>query len=122
MASDPYKQIGERVSALRRQAGFTQECLSEAAVVTPSYVAYIEAGTKKATLTILDKIARALDVPLWRLFADVEERREEQRQGPVEELVHAVRLLGRGDAAMLLPVVQRLASKRAATRPGKRRK
>ena len=52
----------------RKKAGFSQEALAERADVHPNYVGRIERGECSATLTILLKIAKALDVRLYKLF------------------------------------------------------
>ena len=52
----------------RKKAGFSQETLAEKADIHPNYVGRIERGECSATLTILLRIAKALDVRPHRFF------------------------------------------------------
>lgn len=63
-----YQAIGRRLAELRRARGWTQEHLAERARRSAPYVARIEAGSRRPTVDVLAALARALDVPLWRLF------------------------------------------------------
>ncbi len=63
-----YQAIGHRVAELRRGRGWTQEHLAERARKSAPYVARIEAGSRRPTIEVLAALAKALDVPLWRLF------------------------------------------------------
>jgi len=63
-----YQAIGHRLSELRRGRGWTQEQLAERARTSAPYVARIEGGGRRPTVEVLAALAKALDVPLWRLF------------------------------------------------------
>ncbi len=52
----------------RKKAGFSQETLAEKADIHPNYVGRIERGECSATLTILLRIAKALEVRPYKLF------------------------------------------------------
>jgi len=52
----------------RKKAGFSQETLAEKADVHPNYIGRIERGECSATLTILLKIAKALNVRPYKFF------------------------------------------------------
>ncbi|PCN47333.1 XRE family transcriptional regulator [Curtobacterium sp. 'Ferrero'] len=60
-----------RITALRRERGWTQERLAEMSGVAVRTVQRVESG-KDASLETLGAIARALDVPVRELFADDE--------------------------------------------------
>lgn len=62
------RAFGSRVSALRRQRGWTQEDLAERAEIHRSYIAAVETGLRNPTLDVIVKIAQGLDVPVRRLF------------------------------------------------------
>jgi transcriptional regulator with XRE-family HTH domain len=53
---------------LRRQRGLTQERLADRAEMSPKTVSRIETGVVAATVDQLARLARALGVPIWRLF------------------------------------------------------
>ena len=63
-----YHRIGQRIQELRKQCGYTQEKLAEAADLSPPYLSHIERGTKKASLESLTRLAAALDTSVdWLL-------------------------------------------------------
>jgi transcriptional regulator with XRE-family HTH domain len=64
------RDLGTRLLSLRRQAGLTQERLGERAGLDRRTIGRIENGLIPATLDQLSAIARALPVPLWRLFRE----------------------------------------------------
>ena len=52
----------------RKKADLSQEELAEKADIHPNYVGRIERGECTPTLTILLKVAKALNVRLYKLF------------------------------------------------------
>jgi ribosome-binding protein aMBF1 (putative translation factor) len=69
-AADAYRaarlayELGRAVRNLREQHGWSQAELARAAAMTQSAVARFEAGGTVPTLTVLERLARALDVEL----------------------------------------------------------
>ena len=70
MAKDIYKELGNRVRELRHRLDWTQENLAEKADLNPSYIGQIERGTKKISILTLQKLARAIGVPIAVLLDD----------------------------------------------------
>ena len=68
--ADIYAQVGRRVAALRHALGLKQREIAVLARVENSYISRIEHGSKHMSLHRLERVAAALEVPLWRLFAD----------------------------------------------------
>lgn len=62
----------ENLKAIRTSKGLTQAKLSEIADLSPSIVGDIETGRRNPTLTTIEKIALALDIPVQQLFYDSE--------------------------------------------------
>ena len=60
--------IGDAVLKYRNKAGFSQEVLAEKADINPNYVGRIERGECSASVEILLKIAKALNVRPYKLF------------------------------------------------------
>ena len=60
--------IGDAVLKYRNKAGFSQEVLAEKADIHPNYVGRIERGECSASVEILLKIAKALNVRPYKLF------------------------------------------------------
>lgn len=53
----------------RRKCGFSQERLAETAGLSPQYIAMIELSRKFPSPDVLDRIAGALNIETWQLFA-----------------------------------------------------
>jgi XRE family transcriptional regulator, aerobic/anaerobic benzoate catabolism transcriptional regulator len=77
--------LGDRVRELRARRGMTRKILAKDSGVSERYLAQLETGQGNASLGILRRIARALNVPLEALVADAPE--------PPAELVQATELL-----------------------------
>lgn len=70
---DTRKTIGWNVRLLRVELGLSQERLALEADIDRSYVGRIERGTENVTVAALDAIAKALGVPVSRLFTEPDE-------------------------------------------------
>jgi XRE family transcriptional regulator, aerobic/anaerobic benzoate catabolism transcriptional regulator len=92
--------LGDRVRELRARRGMTRKILAKDSGVSERYLAQLETGQGNASLAILRRVARALNVPLEALVADAPE--------PPAELAQALELLRRlgpeqlGEARALL--------------------
>lgn len=60
--------FGERVRELRKEKGLSQEELSYKADLHRTYIGMIERAEKNITLINIEKIAKALDVDIKKLF------------------------------------------------------
>ncbi|MEU5980154.1 helix-turn-helix transcriptional regulator [Streptomyces sp. NPDC047315] len=67
------QQIGARIRAARRGARLSQERLGEATGADRRTISRVEYGLTDPPLSLLLRIARALDVPLAQLVAGGEE-------------------------------------------------
>lgn len=61
-AMDIRKQVGRNVARLRKEKGWSQEQLAFECALHRTYISGIERGVRNPTVTILEKIAVALDV------------------------------------------------------------
>jgi transcriptional regulator with XRE-family HTH domain len=68
--------IGIEVRRLRKSLDLTVAKLGAAAGISAGMLSKIENGTISPSLATLDALARALNVPISRLFAETEERRD----------------------------------------------
>jgi transcriptional regulator with XRE-family HTH domain len=59
---------GKRIKELRLKHGWTQPMLAEHAKVSRIYLSELENGHKAAAITVLEKIACALEVGLEEFF------------------------------------------------------
>lgn len=62
-------EFGNKVRELRKAKGLSQEELSFKADLHRTYIGMIERAEKNITLTNVEKIAKALDVPVSKLIS-----------------------------------------------------
>lgn len=65
-------QLGMRIRYLRKQKGMSQLDLSLEAEVNKNYISDLERGSRNPSITLLEKIARALDIDLSTLFKGIQ--------------------------------------------------
>src|ERR1700692_3930315 len=56
--------LGQAIKFCRQQRDLTQPQLAERAGISPSYLSVLERGKRDPSFSMIEKIARALDVPL----------------------------------------------------------
>lgn len=66
------KQLGMRITYLRKQKGWTQEELAFQANIHKNYLCDLENGKRNPTLMILSLIADALEIDLAFLFKGIQ--------------------------------------------------
>lgn len=62
------------IKELRLQKGLTQEKLAEIASINEKYYGKIERGKSHPTLTIIDKICKALEIKISELMIIIENK------------------------------------------------
>lgn len=62
------KQLGQRIAALRKKAGLTQEKLAETSRYSVEFISLVERGINAPTVEGLKRIAIALKVKVKDLF------------------------------------------------------
>jgi transcriptional regulator with XRE-family HTH domain len=72
--------ISDRLRQLREEKKLSQGDIEERTGLLRSYVFRVENGHTVPEIETLDKLARALEVPLYQLFYDGEERRAWDRR------------------------------------------
>lgn len=68
-------KFGEHLRRLRKERELSQEALAERADLAADYLGFIERGDNVATLTVMLKLAKALDVPPSELLRPFDKRR-----------------------------------------------
>ncbi|CFQ30967.1 HTH-type transcriptional regulator sinR [Yersinia bercovieri] len=61
-------RFGQRVKALRLQAGLSQEAFADKCGLDRTYISGIERGVRNPTLGVIDTIANGLSIELRVLF------------------------------------------------------
>lgn len=69
--------LGKNIRNLRKEIGWTQECLAEKAGISVPFMTQIELARKTASLEVIEKIAKALNVSYTQLFkTDISENKD----------------------------------------------
>ena len=124
--------IGERIRELREEKEMSQGEIQKKTGLLRCHISRVENGRTVPGIETLEKMARALDVPLYRLFYDGEKppalKNALRRRSDSDEvwgsegrearfLLQLRRSLGRlqdDDRQLLLSLAQKMASRRAA--------
>ena len=69
--------VGRVVARFRMEKGMTQEGLSGLADLARGHLAMIGRGERKPTLETLYRISRSLEVPMWVIVREIEEKLEQ---------------------------------------------
>lgn len=62
------KVLGKRIKRERKRNKITQERLAEIVGISRAYMGYIEQGRNTPSIKVLQKIAKALKIPLSEFF------------------------------------------------------
>lgn len=71
--NDIFKVIGRQIRSYRRQRGISQEELAWTGNLNRSFLGAIERAEKKPSIDTIWKIAKTLQVPLYKFFVINEE-------------------------------------------------
>ncbi|WP_290525745.1 helix-turn-helix transcriptional regulator [Alcanivorax sp.] len=86
--NDPKKQIGERISLLRRSRGMTQNELAEKVSLDGRHISRLETGKYFPSLDTLVSMAEAMEIPLQEFFLFPTEESEHQMREAMVEIAH----------------------------------
>jgi transcriptional regulator with XRE-family HTH domain len=76
----PQVALGRAIGLRRREIGLTQEALAAATGLDETTIRGIEGGKANPTLHVVDRIARSLGWPLWRLAKLADELETKDRR------------------------------------------
>ena len=62
------KNVGKKIQKLRQAKNISQVKMAEMIGLTPTYVGFIEQGSRNPSISTLDKIARVLKVKMSELL------------------------------------------------------
>lgn len=83
---DVLRQFGERVRAIRKKLGLSQEELAEKANLHYTYIGGVERGERNLSLDSIEKIANALDVEISELFVGYRGGGDGEASGIIAEI------------------------------------
>jgi transcriptional regulator with XRE-family HTH domain len=61
-------RFGKRLRQLREEKGFTQEQLAFKVRLSREYLSRIESGSRNVSLGVVERLSKALEVPVHELF------------------------------------------------------
>lgn len=67
---DIKKKFGKNLKRLRLEKGISQESLALSADLDRTYIPSIEKGERNVSITVVEKLANALNVKISELFKD----------------------------------------------------
>ena len=105
------ERIGQTLRETRRERGWLQEQLGARAGVAGTRIGEIERGTVDFSISRLARLAKALDVPVWRLLKRADHLRPSEER-LAEDRARAARLLQRlapADLDLVVLLLGRLA-------------
>jgi len=85
--------FASKLREYRRKCGFTQEKLAETVGISTHYLAMLETGRNFVTSETLERLAAALEIPVFELFVNEQSPRielEQLRQDIVKEINQTV--------------------------------
>ena len=62
------QRLGKSIKKLRRSQKLTQEELANKVRVTPKYIQFIESGSRKPSLRLLQRLSRVFEVKVKDIF------------------------------------------------------
>ncbi|MGA7837964.1 MAG: helix-turn-helix transcriptional regulator [Ignavibacteriaceae bacterium] len=62
------EKIGIRIKELRHNAGISQEALADLSDLDRTYINSVENGKRNISIVNIEKIAKALNIPLTQFF------------------------------------------------------
>ena len=81
--SEIAKIIGQRIRNYRTKLGLSQEILAELSGFHHTYIGQLERGEKNATIESIEKISKALDIPLSKLFEKLDGQESDTKDIPL---------------------------------------
>jgi transcriptional regulator with XRE-family HTH domain len=121
-------EIGERLKAIREQKELSQGDIEKRTGLLRCYISRVENGHTVPAIETIEKLARAMEVPMYALFYEAEPPAPHSlKPGATESglsrrdsrMLHRFRkLMGRMNAAnqtLLLHMAQKMAQKKAST-------
>ncbi len=101
---------GEQIKYYRLLRGLSQEALALEAGINPAFLGHLERSLKSPTVTTLEKIATALDIPLYELFTPTsyEDQPDAMKQAAIEQVVFLIKDLPTDSIRRIIVILQNI--------------
>jgi transcriptional regulator with XRE-family HTH domain len=121
--------IGDRIRALREQRGLSQGQIEKRTGLLRCYISRVENGHTVPSIETVEKLSKALDVPLYQIFWDGEEmpalanlpgrmteddvatEESPEQEQFIRRMAQLFHLLSEEDRQLLLTAAQRMAAR-----------
>ncbi|WP_338707396.1 helix-turn-helix transcriptional regulator [Paenibacillus amylolyticus] len=102
--------VGERIRAIRKTKGLTQQQLAELSGLDDAYIGSVERGERNFSIDTLEKIVTALQIPAIELFFDLNNMNELQlfQQKAIDEYTDTVRKMNIKQITILNKLVKNM--------------
>ena len=106
-------ELGEKIKALRKRHGLSQEELAERVEINSTHLSRLETGKYQPSIDVLKRLAESLEVSTdYLLSADAEERAEVHiRNKPLAERIRLIDSLEESDQQALIQVIDSMLTK-----------
>lgn len=88
-----YKNIGQRISKAREEAGLSQEELSSRLGYTQAALSNYELGKRRLYLANIEQIAKELNKPLSYFLDDPSDKTEAKTEKPADDVITEINKL-----------------------------
>lgn len=106
--------LGMRIRQFRNMAGLSQEKLAWKAGIAPAFLGQLERGLKSPTVKTLEKLTRALGIPMAELFSGPVDLSDE-KDTAIKQIVYQIRDLPVESIQNLSVIIQQ--TREMASRP-----
>ncbi len=102
--------VGEQIKYYRSLRGLSQEALALEAGINPAFLGHLERNLKSPTVTTLEKIAMALDIPLSELFTHPlhAAQPDDMKQTAIEQVVFRIKDLPTDSIRRIIVILQNI--------------
>nr|WP_154889778.1 helix-turn-helix transcriptional regulator [Paenibacillus xylanexedens] len=97
--------VGERIRAIRKVKGLTQQKLAELSGLDDAYIGSVERGERNISIDTLEKIVLALGVPSANLFLSVINDHQLIQQKAIDEYSEMIKDLSPEQLNKLIKVI-----------------
>ena len=111
MNIDKKNHFGECMRQVRRKLGVSQGDLADKAAINRSYLSMIENGKSSPTIDVVERLARGLDITVWKLLSAEKEKHFEYDTDEEFEMYAGLKefLESKDDMLLMNPTIEEIA-------------
>ena len=105
---DIMNKTADRIRHFRLVKGFSQECLALSAGINTAYLGLVERSVKCPSIDTLNKIANALNIPLYELVKFDDDRQANDNHDAIERITLIMNGLSKEEAEWIVRIVEEI--------------